>query len=197
MTEEEFESISDEAFSYLVSDFGYSARPTERGGLFKSGFVRRFVKGELAINFLFGDVDSSHLCSVWFDDGIADSVQRRHKGRSLRILLLDRYPEYAHKSDRDLTDEYSGADAIMEYAALIREFGEDAIAGDYSAFPTLVYLLMYVPSEELKMQDLGRLIGVFSSLELAEKAIGYRHKAMGNHERIDGYQIWRVDIEDG
>lgn len=195
MTKEEFESISDEAFSYLVSDFAYSARPTERGGYLKSGFARRFVKGELTINFLFGDADSSHLCSVWFDDGIAARVQRRYADRALSVLLSERYPEYAHKSSRDLTDDYSGADAIMEYAALLREFGEDAIAGDYSAFPTLVYLLMYVQTEQLKMPDSGRPIGVFSSLRLAEKAIANRHMAMANHERADGYQIWCFDID--
>lgn len=195
MTLEEFEAITDEAFSYLLSDFGYSARPPERGGRFMSGFVRRYVKSGFAIHFLFGDADSSHLCSITFDDGVAERVLRRHMARTLSTLLLDRHPDYVHKSSRDVTDETSAAEAILEYGKLLREFGEDAINGDFSAFPTLVYLLMYVAGKGSTSGDCGQPLGIFSSLDLVETAIANRQESMANHEHIDGYEIWCVDID--
>ena len=197
MTLEDFEAISDEAFSYLVSDFGYSATSPETAGRFGSGFGRRYVKGDFEICFFYGDVDSSHLCLITFDDGLSEKVQRRHMARSLSILLLDRYPEYTHKTIRDVCSEDGARQAIIEYGALLREFGEDAINGDLSAFPTLVYLLMHFESEELSTQNIGRPIGIFSSLENAETALANRHKAMAGHEHIDGYVISRVDVDPG
>jgi hypothetical protein len=64
-----FESVTDEAFSYLVSGFGYTACSPERGDRFGFAVVRRFVKGDLTIGFAFGG-DSENLCSMHFDDGV-------------------------------------------------------------------------------------------------------------------------------
>lgn len=195
MTLDDFEAISDEAFSYLVSDFGYSAESPEVSGRFGTGFGRRYSKGNLAIYFLYGDVDSTHLCSITFADGLPERVKRRHMARALSVLLSDRYPEYAHKTTRHITSEDSAKEIIFEYAKLLREFGEDAINGDFSGFPVLVYLLMYFDGNEGRTQDVGRPVGVFSSLKNAETALAIRHRRWANHESIDGYMIMSVDVD--
>lgn len=88
ITEDEFESATDDAFSYLVSDFGYPACSPKRGDRFGLALARRFAT-----------------------------------------------------------------------------------------------------------QQVGRPIGIFSSLELAERAIKNRHKATQHLKRVDGYEIWRMDID--
>jgi hypothetical protein len=59
----DFERITDDAFSFLSADHGYAALPAERGGIWGSGFLRRFVRGSYEIAVCFGDADSHHLCS--------------------------------------------------------------------------------------------------------------------------------------
>ncbi len=192
---EEFEALTDRVFSYLVTDFGYTAMPAEWGGRFDTGLVRNFVRDDLTIGFIFGDADSSHLCSIYFEDGKDRDVRQRYMIRGLSILLLDRKPGYQHKSSRDLTDDDSIIDAISEYALLLKEFGEDAIRGDFSGFPTLVYLLVYTDKKRPAGEEFVRNIGVFSTLELAELALSNRREMMGHIERPNGYEIWRVDVD--
>lgn len=194
ITVDEFESVTNEAFSFLISDFGYSAKPPKRGGHFGTALIRKFVKGDLRIHFNFGDADSHNLCSIAFDAGIDAKVHRRHMERTLCILLRDRLPNYRHRTRDDLTDENSIADIILEYGRLLRDYGADAVKGDFSAFPTLVYLLVHVTRKQKKL-DIGRPIGIFSSLELAEKAIINRHEQWRGHEGLEGYEVWSMDID--
>ena len=195
ITLDEFESVTNEAFSFLISGFGYSAIPPARGGRFGSALVRQFVKGKLKIHFGFGDADSEHLCSIVFDDNIAARVaHRRHMTRGLSVLLRDRLPNYRHKTAKDLTHEHSIAEVILEYGSLLRDYGADAVAGDFSAFPTIVYLVVHVAGKRNTL-DIGRPIGIFSSLELAEQGIRNRHAQMQGHEDLDGYEVWSMDID--
>jgi hypothetical protein len=136
ITVDEFELITNEAFSFLISDFGYSAKPPKRGGHFGTALIREFVKGDLRIHFIFGDADSNSLCSIAFDDGVDARVHRRHMPRTFSILLRNRFPNYRHRTKDDLTHEGSIADVILEYGRLLRDYGTDAIKGDFSAFPT-------------------------------------------------------------
>jgi hypothetical protein len=194
ITVDEFESVTNEAFSFLTSDFGYSAKPPKRGGHFGTALIRMFVKGNLKIHFSFGDADSNDLCSIAFNDGIDAKVRRRHMERTLSILLRDRLPSYRHKTSDDLACGNLVADIILEYGRLLRDYGADVVKGDFSAFPTLVYLLVHVASKQ-KALDIGRPVGIFSSLELAEKAIINRHEQVRGYEGCKGYEIWSMDID--
>lgn len=194
MTVDEFASITDDAFSFLISEFGYSAKPPARGGRFGTGLVREFVKGDLRIVFIFGNADSNRLCSIAFEDGSINArVQHHHMQRTLSVLLMDRLPDYRQKTREDLTHENAFADIILEYARLLKDYGADAVRGDFSAFPTLVYLLVYVPDR--KEPGIARPIAILSSPEVAEKAMTNRHGQMRGHEELEGYEVWSMDTD--
>ena len=74
----DFERVTDEAFSYLCADYGYTASPAERGGRFGSGFLRRFVRGSYQIAVVFGDADSPHLCVVGLQDDVGQGIAELH-----------------------------------------------------------------------------------------------------------------------
>lgn len=188
-----FESITDKAFDFLVSDFGYQAEPAKRSGLFKAGFLRRFECEGRAISMLFADVDSPYVCQIFFNDGL-DAGLRQYRTRSLAVLLENRFPDYVHKSLNSLSESYSAADAISEYAALLHSYGADVVEGDFSAFPPLVYLLNYV-EEKYENANFVRPIGIFSTLDNVAQAIEKRRQVFAEHEDPDGYRIWRMDIK--
>lgn len=189
---DDFQKVTDEAFSFLTVDHSYTACAAERGGYLESGFVRRFVRAPFEIGIVFGDADSQHLCSVGFRDDIGQNiVERSYMERGLLTLLAQRHPAFAHPTRSDLSDELTPEDVIRQYAELLREYAIDIVEGDYSAFPPLMYVLHHV-DRQFPTRAVRRFIGIYSTYDRAMAAIGDRSMKPGFSQRSDGFEIWRV-----
>lgn len=188
----DFERVTDEAFSFLSVEHSYAAYPAERGGHLGSGFVRRFTRASYEIGILFGDADSHHLCSVWFRDDVGqDIVERSYVQRGLVTLLAQRYAKFAHPTRADLSDEMTPEDVIRRYAGLLRTYAGDIVQGDFSAFPTLLYVLHHV-DRLFPTGAVRRFLGIYTTYDQATAAIEDRSLKRGFSERLDGFEIWRV-----
>jgi hypothetical protein len=191
----DFERVTDHAFSFLAAEYGYGALPAERGGKFGSAYVRRFVRGSYEIGLGFGDVDSHHLCEIWFrDDRGQNIVEHSYTQRNLFVLLAKRHPKFVHPTRTDLSDVVSPESIIAQYAQLVRDYVLDVVKGDFSAFPALIYVLHHV-DPKFPGRPVRRLLGVYSTYELATAAIHDRVVKRGFSERADGFEIWRVQVD--
>jgi hypothetical protein len=188
---DDFQKVTDEAFSFLMVDHLYTAYPAERGGRF-GGFVRRFTRASYEIGIIFGDADSQHLCSVWFRDDVGQKiVESSYMGRDLVTLLARRYPTFAHPTTNDLSDAMTLEVVIRQYADLLRKYAIDIVEGDFSAFPSLMYVLHHV-DRKFPARAVRRFLGIYSTYERATAAIEERSMKPGFSERLDGFEIWRV-----
>ena len=190
----EFERVTDDAFSFLSAEYGYTALPAGSGGLFGSGFLRRFVRGSYEIGVGFGDADSHHLCSVEFRDDVGqDIVERSYTARGLVTLLAQRYPAFAHPTRTDLSNGATPKSILAQYAELLRQYAIDVLEGDFSAFPPLLYVLHHV-DRKFPEAAVRRFLGTYSTYEFVTAAIEERRLKAGYAQRSDGFEIWRVQL---
>jgi hypothetical protein len=191
----DFERVTDEAFSYLSADYGYTASPAERGGIFGSGFLRRFVRGSCEIAVCFGDADSQHLCTVGFRDDVGqDIAERSYTSRGLVTLLAQRHPAFVHPTRADLSGELTPGSVVAQYGSLLRDYAIDVIEGDFSAFPTLMYVLHHV-DRKFPERAVRRFLGIYSAYEAVTEAVEDRRTKPGFAQRSDGFEIWRVQLD--
>jgi hypothetical protein len=190
----DFERVTDDAFSFLTADCGYTALAAERGGMFGSGFVRRFIRGSYQIGVLFGDADSHHLCGVQFQDDVGQDIAKRNgTARNLVTLLAQRYPEFTHPTRPDLSSGATPTSILSQYGTLLRQYANDVIEGDFSVFPPLMYVLHHV-DRKFPEAPVRRFLGVYSAYDLVTGAIEDRRSKPGYSQRADGFEIWRVQI---
>lgn len=189
---EDFQRVTDEAFSFLTVDHAYTACSAERGGHLGSGLVRRFARASYEIGILFSDADSHHLCSVWFRDDVGQKiVERSYMERGLVTLLARRYPALVHPTRSDLSDDVTPEVVIRQYADLLQKYAIDIVQGDFSAFPSLMYVLHHV-DRKFPTRAVRRFLGVYSTYAGAMAAIEDRSTKRGFSDRRDGFEIWRV-----
>lgn len=195
LTLEDFGSLTDDEFAFLSNDHSYEPLPAERGGLFGSGFVRRYVRGNCEIGVCFGDADSHHLCVIWFNDELNQDIAKRgYVSRELSTLLAERNAGFVHPTRQDLSTGATPRSVVAQYAKMLKEFASDVIEGDYSPFPTLVYVLHHVDSK-LPGGEVRRLLGVYSTYENATGAIEERRSKRGFRKRQEGFELWRVQLD--
>jgi len=200
MTLEDCDQIIEEAFSFLMSDFGYSTEPsTSGGGRFGSGMQKIFSKDRLTITLFIGDVDSQSFCSVFFSDGEAAKVEpsRCHfRQRTLRFLLRRKHLDSDDFDINNHDSDTAKSNALAVYGNLVKKFALDVVQGDFSAFPKLAYVLHHVdrlyPTGEVR-----RFIGVYSSYSEAEKAISERLTKPGFVVRQEGFEVDCVELDRG
>lgn len=189
----DFERVTDSAFSFLIAGHAYTALPAERGGRF-GGYVRRFVRDSYEIGLMFGDADSSHLCAVWFRDDIGQNiVQHNYMQRGLFGLLASRHPTFVHPTRADLSEEVTPESVIVKYAESLKRYAIDVVKGDFSAFPTLIYVLHHV-DRKFPGRPVRRLLGLYSSYDMTTAAIADRQSKNGFADRADGFEIWRMQV---
>ncbi|WP_323847442.1 hypothetical protein, partial [Microbulbifer magnicolonia] len=111
--------------------------------------------------------------------------------RGLETLLARRYPTFAHPTRNDLSDEMTPEIVIRQYADLLRKYAIDIVKGDFSAFPSLMYVLHHV-DRKFPTRAVRRFLGIYSTYEGATAAIEDRSTKQGFSERLDGFEIWRV-----
>jgi hypothetical protein len=132
----DFERVTEDAFSFL-RHYGYATRPVERGGLWGSGFLRRFVRGPQEVSVCFGDADSHYLCTVSFRDDAGRDTATRYTNRNLAALLAKRHPAFVHPTRTDLSAETTPESIIRQYGNLVRDYAIDVVEGDFEAFSNL------------------------------------------------------------
>jgi hypothetical protein len=191
----EFEQLTDQHFGFLSAEHSYEPQPPQRGGRFGTAFIRSYVRGNLEIGVSFGDVDSHHLCSIWFNDDLNEEIARRsYKVRDLSQLLASRNPSFDHPTAQDLSGNAAADSVIARYGTLLRDFAVDLLRGDYSAFPKLVYALHHI-DRHFPGGEVHRFLGVYSTYEQALAAIAERQNKRGYVERLDGFELSKVDLD--
>jgi hypothetical protein len=184
-----FEAVTADAFSFLLANHAYAACPVEPGGHLGSGFLRRFIRGSCEIGVCFGDADSQRLCTVSFRDDVGQNIaERSYKARELSTVLAARHPTFSHPTRADLSAELTPEAIVRQYAELVRRYAADVVAGDFSVFPRLMYVLHHVDHK----RDVRRLLGIYSTYERVMAAIEDRRVKPGFAERVDGFEIWRM-----
>ena len=133
------------------------------------------------------------LQDFWFHDDVGQNIaERSYMDRGLVTLLARRYPAFAHPTRADLSGDMLPEDVIRQYADLLRRYAIDIVQGDFSAFPTLMYVLHHV-DRKFTTRAVRRFLGIYSTYERAIAAIEDRSIKRGFSERLDGFEIWRVD----
>jgi hypothetical protein len=193
MNPSDFERVIDRAFSFLTAEHAYTALPFESSRY--GGYVRRFVRDSFEIGLMFGDADSHHLCEIWFRDDIGQKiVERSYVERGLFGLLEQRQPSFVHPTRADLSNEVTPESVIVKYAEALKCYAIDVIKGDFSAFPTLTYVLHHV-DRKFPARPVRRLLGLYSTYDMMTAAIKDRLGKQGFAERADGFEIWRVQVD--
>lgn len=200
MTLEEYDLILEEAFSFLISNFGYSSQPVQSGGgRFGSGLRKTFTRDRQAITLLIGDVDSNIFCDVLFSDGgdVRVEPSRCHfRHRSLYFLLQRKCVDFDLPGKESFDSDAAKIDALVACGNLIREHALDVVNGDFSAFPELVYVVQHV-DRQYPTGEVRRLIGIYSSFDEATKAISERLVKPGFVLRQDGFEVDCFELNRG
>ena len=193
----DFERVTDEAFSFLSTDHGYTASPAKRGGHLGSGFYRGYFRGPYQVGVGFRNADAHHLCAVEFRDDLGqDIAERSYMARELVTLLAQRYPSFAPPTLADLSRGMTPEGVVVLYAKLVREYALDVVEGDFSAYPPLVYVLHHV-DRKFPGGAVRRLLGIYSTYDRVIAAIEERRPKRGYAQRSDGFEIWRVQVDGG
>jgi hypothetical protein len=200
MTLEDYDRILEEAFSFLISQFGYSSQPARGGGgRFGSGLQKAFTRVRQTIAVSIGDADSQLFCNVFFSDGDDAQVEpsRRHyRHRTLDLLLKRKRVDFDHPDTRSLNSDAAKREALLAYGNLVREHAIDVVNGDFSAFPELVYVVHHV-DRQYATGEVRRLIGVYSSFSEAAKAISELLTKPGFVVRQDGFEVDCLELNRG
>jgi hypothetical protein len=130
----DFERVTDEAFSFLTRRYGYAPCPVERGGLWGTGYLRRYVRDQQEVSVCFGDADSHYLCTVSFRDDAGQANAPQYTTRDLATLLVKRYPAFVHPTRSNLSGDTTPESIVRNYGKLVGEYAVDVIEGDFSAF---------------------------------------------------------------
>ena len=132
---QDFEVLTDQLFSFLVDDYGYSPCPAHKGGIFDSAFVRSYARDGMEVSICFGDADSHHLCQIVFKDRREEkSTDDRPQLRPFNHLLDLESPSFDDLTRADISENLGYEDVLARYAGLLHEFGSDALNGDFSRF---------------------------------------------------------------
>lgn len=200
MTFQEYDRILGEAFSFLISNFGYSSQPTQSGGdRFGSALRKTFTRDRQTITLWIGDADSRIFCDVFFSDGEDAQVEpsRCHfRHRSLYFLLRRKCVDFDLPDTGSLDSDAAKRDALVACGNLVREHAIDVVNGDFSAFPQLVYVVHHV-DRQYPTGEVRRLIGVYSSFSEATKAISERLIKPGFVVRQDGFEVDCFELNRG
>ena len=193
MNSSDFERITDRAFSFLTAKYSYVALPFESSRY--GGYIRRFARDSFEIGLMFGDADSHHLCTIWFRDDVGQNiVEHSYMERSFFGLLQQRQPTFVHPTRADLSNAVTPESVIVKYAEALQCHAVDVIKGDFSAFPTLMYVLHHV-DRKFPGRPLRRLLGLYSTYDITTAAINDRLGEQGFAERADGFEISRVQVD--
>jgi hypothetical protein len=200
MTLEDYDRILEEAFSFLISEFGYSSQPARAGGgRFGSGLHKAFTRDRQTVEMLIGDCDSQLFCDVFFSDGDEAQVEpsRRHyRQRTLYLLLERKCVDFEHPDTRSVDCDAAIKDALVAYGNLVKEHAIDVVNGDFSAFPELVYVVHHV-DRQYPTGEVCRLIGVYSSFGEATKAVSERLTKPGFVVRQEGFEVDCLELNGG
>ena len=200
MTREDYDRILEEAFSFLIAEFGYSSQPARTGGgLFGSGLHKTFTRGRQTIALLVGDADSQLFCNVFFSDGDDMQVEpsrRLYRQRTLGFLLMRKGVDFNVAGTGSPASDATVKEALVAVGNLVKEHAIDVVDGDFSAFPELVYAVHHV-DRRYPTGEVRRLIGVYSSFSEATKAISERLTQPGFVVRQDGFEVGCVELNWG
>jgi hypothetical protein len=108
-------------------------------------------------------------------------------------FLCSGIPRFAHPTRAELSNEVTPESVIAKYAESLEGYALDVVKGDFSAFPTLIYVLHHV-DRKFPGRPVRRLLGLYSTYDLTTAAIDDRLRKNGFAERADGFEIWRVQV---
>src|SRR5678816_2351797 len=142
MTREDYDRILEEAFSFLIAEFGYSSQPARTGGgLFGSGLHKTFTRGRQTIALLVGDADSQLFCNVFFSDGDDMQVEpsrRLYRQRTLGFLLMRKGVDFNVAGTGSPASDATVRVVLVGVGRLVQGCGVGVVAGALSCLASFV-----------------------------------------------------------
>lgn len=117
--------ISD-AFSFLVSEYGFAEHERTTDGFLGSVTVKEFSNAKVGVRIAAGGIDTGGFCFISFED-----KETGTHGDFWR-LLSQRDPAFENPSAAESMEVAKAH--LHAYAAALREHAADVLLGDFSAF---------------------------------------------------------------
>ena len=114
-----------EAFSFLVSEYGFTEHERTTDGFLASVTVKEYSSSKVGVRIGAGGIDTGALCSITFEDRKAGTHC------DFRWLLSERKPEFEHPVTAESMDAAKAH--LQAYATALREHAADVLLGDFSA----------------------------------------------------------------
>lgn len=118
--------IISEAFSFLVSEYGFAEHEKTTDGFLGSVTVKGYSNAKVGVRIGAGGIDTGGFCFIDFED--------KEVGTHFNFwrLLSERNPEFEHPLAAESMDAAKAH--LQAYAAALRAQAADVLLGDFSAF---------------------------------------------------------------
>jgi hypothetical protein len=114
-----------EAFSFLVSEYGFAEHEKTTDGFLGSVTVKEFSNAKVGVRIGVGGIDTGGFCFIDLED------KETGTHCDLRRLLSERNPDFEHPLTAESMDVAKSH--LQTYAAALRNHAADILLGDFSA----------------------------------------------------------------
>ena len=113
-----------EAFSFLVSEYGFVEHEKTTGGFLGSVTVKEYSNAKVRVRVGAGGIDSGGFCFITFEE--------METGRSCDFwqLLSERSPQFEHPLGAESMEVAKAH--LQAYAVALRDHAADVLLGDFS-----------------------------------------------------------------
>jgi hypothetical protein len=115
-----------EAFSVLVSEYGFAEQERTTDGFLGSVTVKEYSSANVGVRIGAGGIDTGGFCFIGLED------KKTGTRCDVRRLLSERNPEFEHPLAAESMEVAKAH--LQAYAAALREHAADVLLGDFSAF---------------------------------------------------------------
>jgi hypothetical protein len=114
-----------EAFSFLVSEYGFTEHERTTDGFLGSVTVKEYSSPKVGVRIGVGGIDTGGFCFISFED------KKSGTHCDFWRLLSERKPEFEHPLTAESMEAAKAH--LQAYATAVREHAADVLLGDFSA----------------------------------------------------------------
>jgi citrate synthase len=114
-----------EAFSFLVSEYGFAEHERTTDGFLGSVTVKEYSSAKVGVSIRAGGIDTGGFCFIDLED------KETETHCNFQQLLSERNPVFEHPLAAESMD--IAKTHLQAYAAALREHAADVLLGDFSA----------------------------------------------------------------